>query len=78
MVHLYGAVGHDEYTINDAANIPDAEVLNAGANWSYYYSDEVSVSGSSSPSSKCVIERVASVVAKADESIATSHPSELY
>ena len=42
MIHLYGAVGHEEYAINDVANLPDAEVLNAGSNWAYYYSGEVS------------------------------------
>ena len=42
MVHLYGAVGHEEYAINDVANLPDAEVLNAGSNWAYYYSGRVS------------------------------------
>lgn len=41
MVHLYGAVGHEEYAINDVANVPDADVLNAGSNWAYYYSGEV-------------------------------------
>ena len=42
MAHLYGAIGHEEYAINDVANLPDAEVLNAGSNWAYYYSGGVS------------------------------------